>query len=211
MFPDTNVSVEYGLAIPEILARKSRTYLNLVAYLDMSKSRNRLKICQTVEDEFKGRHSKAAIEKAIEKVMKKHFADYPDHRTRRRFLDQCTKRFDDLRDNCMISDNDQKLPDVKAMYGGIWDDPSQDANRKEWFEKKSKNKPWFKDKPPAGNDLTILSTAAHLQEDTGLPVEFITADNDFLAFREKIRQELGIFVTAKYAFDPDDQSDKGKR
>lgn len=205
--PDTSVSVEYGLAIPEILERRSknkrRIYPNLIIYLDMAKSRNNLKICDTVNKEFKGNGSKPVIEKAISREMKRNFPDDPRPNVRkRRFRVECTKRFDSLRDNCMTSDNDQRLSDVKGMYGTIWNDPSQDANRKEWFKKKSKHKPWFKDKPPAGNDLRILSTIMHLQEGTGRPVEFITGDNDFLAFREKILQELGISVTAKYAFDP---------
>lgn len=211
VFPDTNVSVEYAQAIPEILWRRlkynRRTYPNLIVYLDLSKSKNNLKICETVNKEFKGNDSKSAIEKSISRELKKNFPDDPHPTTRKiRFLNECTKRFDSLRENCMIRDDDRKLCDVKGMYDGIWNDSSQDANRKDWFKKKSRGKPWFKDRPPAGNDHVILSTIAHLREESGRLVEFITSDNDFLAFREKIREQFGVIVTAKYAFDPDNRN-----
>ena len=171
--------------------------------MDAAKSLNNLEICDIVHEEFSLPTNKISpIEWAVDRVTNRYFLNSTP-RLKKNFLKKCTERFDDLINGCpRIPRYEQKLSEVDAMYQGIWNDSSQSANRENWFKIKSRHRLGLKNSPPSGNDLGILAALMHRQEESKRKVQFITNDNDFLSFDERIREKLGIVVTPKYAFDP---------
>lgn len=74
------------------------------------------------------------------------------------------------------------------MYGSALADPARAGLLAEWARKKGAVGPGS----PGEADMTILSTAAGLA--LGGRVTLLTADNDFLVFRDDILRLFGVRV-----------------
>jgi len=78
---------------------------------------------------------------------------------------------------------------VRSFYRKIWLNPSLEHKRQAWARLKRKE---VDDGPPSGADLEILATAVEL---TDGDVELLTLDNDFLVFKDEIRDRFKLIVT----------------